>query len=157
MRVGLGFDIHPLVYGRRLIIGGVEIEYEKGLSGHSDADVLTHAIMDALLGAGALGDIGELFPANNKKFKDISSMTLLDKVIELLNKKGLKVENIDAVIICQQPRLSLYIKNMIENLAHHLKIDFKRINIKAKSTEGINLFSNTEAISAFAVAMISSS
>lgn len=156
MKVGLGFDIHPLVYERKLIIGGVELEYEKGLSGHSDADVLTHAIMDALLGAVALGDIGELFPASDERYKDISSMILLDKVVSLLMEKGFKVENVDAVIICQRPRLSSYIKDMMTNLACHLKIDLKNINVKAKSSEGIGILGKGDAISAFAVAMISS-
>jgi len=156
VKIGLGFDIHPLVYERKLIIGGVELEYEKGLSGHSDADVLTHAIMDALLGAVALGDIGELFPASDERYKDISSMILLDKVVSLLMEKGFKVENVDAVIICQKPRLSSYIKDMMKNLACHLKIDLKNINVKAKSSEGIGILGKGDAISAFAVAMISS-
>lgn len=156
MKVGLGFDIHPLVYERKLIIGGVELKYEKGLSGHSDADVLTHAIMDALLGAVALGDIGELFPASDERYKDISSMILLDKVVSLLMEKGFKVENVDAVIICQKPRLSSYIKDMMKNLACHLKIDLKNINVKAKSSEGIGILGKGDAISAFAIAMISS-
>ncbi len=156
MKVGLGFDIHPLVYERKLIIGGVELEYEKGLSGHSDADVLTHAIMDALLGAVALGDIGELFPASDERYKDISSMILLDKVVSLLMEKGFRVENVDAVIICQKPKLSAYIKDMIKNLACHLKIDLKNINVKAKSSEGIGILGKGDAISAFAIAMISS-
>jgi len=156
MKVGLGFDIHPLVYKRKLIIGGVELEYEKGLSGHSDADVLTHAIMDALLGAVALGDIGELFPASDEMYKDISSMILLDKVVSSLIEKGFKIENVDAVIICQKPRLSSYIKDMRKNLSYHLKIDLKSINVKAKSSEGIGILGKGDAISAFAVAMISS-
>lgn len=156
MRVGLGFDIHPLVYERKLIIGGVELEYKKGLSGHSDADVLTHAIMDALLGATALGDIGELFPASDERYKDISSMILLDKVVLLLMEKGFKVENVDAVIICQKPKLSPYIKDISKNLAYHLKIDLKNINVKAKSPEGIGFLGKGDAISALAIAMISS-
>jgi len=156
LRVGLGFDIHPLVYERKLIIGGVELEYEKGLSGHSDADVLTHAIMDSLLGAAALGDIGELFPASDERYKDISSMILLDRVVLLLNKKGFKIGNIDAVIICQKPKLSSYINDISKNLAYHLKIDLKNINVKAKSSEGIGSLGKGDAISALAIAMISS-
>jgi len=155
MKVGLGFDIHPLVTNRKLIIGGVKIKYEKGLLGHSDADVLTHAIMDALLGAVALGDIGRLFPASDEKYKNISSLILLDKVVFLLKERGFKVENVDAIVICQEPKLLPYLENMTKNLASHLKIDLKNINVKVKSAEGIGNLGKGDAISALAVTMIS--
>lgn len=155
MKVGLGFDIHPLVTNRKLIIGGVKIKYEKGLLGHSDADVLTHAIMDALLGAVALGDIGRLFPASDEKYKNISSLILLDKVVFLLEERGFKVENVDAIVICQEPKLLPYLENMTKNLASHLKIDFKNINVKVKSAEGIGNLGKGDAILALAVTMIS--
>lgn len=155
MKVGLGFDIHPLVTNRKLIIGGVKIKYEKGLLGHSDADVLTHAIMDALLGAVALGDIGRLFPASDEKYKNISSLILLDKVVFLLKERGFKVENVDAIVICQEPELLPYLENMTKNLASHLKIDLKNINVKVKSAEGIGNLGKGDAILALAVTMIS--
>lgn len=155
MKVGLGFDIHPLVTNRKLIIGGVKIKYEKGLLGHSDADVLTHAIMDALLGAVALGDIGRLFPASDEKYKNTSSLILLDKVVFLLKERGFKVENVDAIVICQEPELLPYLENMTKNLASHLKIDFKNINVKVKSAEGIGNLGKGDAILALAVTMIS--
>lgn len=155
MKVGLGFDIHPLVTNRKLIIGGVKIKYEKGLLGHSDADVLTHAIMDALLGAVALGDIGRLFPASDEKYKNISSLILLDKVVFLLKERGFKVENVDAIVICQEPKLLPYLENMTKNLASHLKIDLKNINVKVKSAEGIGNLGKGDAILALAVTMIS--
>ncbi len=155
MKVGLGFDIHPLVTNRKLIIGGVKIKYEKGLLGHSDADVLTHAIMDALLGAVALGDIGRLFPASDEKYKNISSLILLDKVVFLLEERGFKVENVDAIVICQEPKLLPYLENMTKNLASHLKIDLKNINVKVKSAEGIGNLGKGDAILALAVTMIS--
>jgi len=155
MKVGLGFDIHPLVTNRKLIIGGVKIKYEKGLLGHSDADVLTHAIMDALLGAVALGDIGRLFPVSDEKYKNISSLILLDKVVFLLKERGFKVENVDAIVICQEPKLLPYLENMTKNLASHLKIDLKNINVKVKSAEGIGNLGKGDAISALAVTMIS--
>lgn len=155
MKVGLGFDIHPLVTNRKLIIGGVKIKYEKGLLGHSDADVLTHAIMDALLGAVALEDIGRLFPASDEKYKNISSLILLDKVVFLLKERGFKVENVDAIVICQEPKLLPYLENMTKNLASHLKIDLKNINVKVKSAEGIGNLGKGDAILALAVTMIS--
>ncbi len=155
MKVGLGFDIHPLVTNRKLIIGGVKIKYEKGLLGHSDADVLTHAIMDALLGAVALGDIGRLFPASDEKYKNTSSLILLDKVVFLLKERGFKVENVDAIVICQEPELLPYLENMTKNLASHLKIDLKNINVKVKSAEGIGNLGKGDAILALAVTMIS--
>jgi 2-C-methyl-D-erythritol 2,4-cyclodiphosphate synthase len=157
MKVGLGFDIHPLVNNRKLIIGGVEIKYEKGLSGHSDADVLTHAIMDAILGAIALGDIGRLFPASDEKYKNISSLILLDKVVSLLKERGFKMENIDAIVICQEPKLLPYLEDMTKNLASHLEIDLKNVNIKAKSPERIGNLGKGNAISALAITMISPS
>ena len=120
MRIGIGYDVHPLVKGRKLVLGGVAIPYAKGLEGWSDADVLTHAVMDALLGAAALGDIGQHFPPGQKEYKDISSLVLLDKVVEKLEEGGYRVGNIDATVVAEKPRLSEYIDDMRQNLSHVL-------------------------------------
>lgn len=137
MRVGLGYDVHKLVEDRKLIIGGVEIPYEKGLLGHSDADVLLHAIMDALLGAAALGDIGKHFPDTDDAYKGISSIKLLEEVGVLLDKNNYIIENIDATIIAQKPKMRPYIDAMRENIAKALKIDVKCVNVKATTEEGL--------------------
>lgn len=131
MRVGMGYDVHRLVEDRKLIIGGVEIPYEKGLLGHSDADVLLHAIMDALLGAAALGDIGKHFPDNDDRYKGISSLELLRQVGKLLDEKNYVIENIDATIIAQKPKMRPYIDEMRKNIADTLKLDIDRVNVKA--------------------------
>ena len=137
MRVGMGYDVHRLVEDRKLIIGGVEIPYEKGLLGHSDADVLLHAIMDALLGAAALGDIGKHFPDNDDRYKGISSLELLRQVGKLLDEKNYVIENIDATIIAQKPKMRPYIDEMRKNIADTLKLDIDRVNVKATTEEGL--------------------
>ena len=136
MRIGQGYDVHKLVQGRDLILGGVNIPYEKGLLGHSDADVLVHAVMDALLGAAALGDIGQHFPDTDPAYKGISSIELLKKVGELLDGKGYVVENIDATIIAQRPKLAQYRPQMAANIADALHLDVSRVSVKATTEEG---------------------
>lgn len=137
MRIGMGYDVHRLTENRKLILGGVEIPYEKGLLGHSDADVLLHAIMDALLGAAALGDIGKHFPDSDPAYKGISSILLLEHVGRLLEKEGMEIGNIDATVIAQRPKLAPYIMNMRENIAKALNIDIQQINVKATTEEGL--------------------
>lgn len=154
MRIGSGYDVHRLAEDRDLILGGVTIPYEKGLSGHSDADVLTHAIMDALLGAAALGDIGTHFPDNDPAYKDISSIRLLKKVGELLEERGFVIENIDATIIAQQPKMAPYRLQMIETVAAALCLPVERINIKATTEEGLGFTGSGEGISAQAIALL---
>ncbi len=154
MRVGTGYDVHKLVEGRKLIIGGVEIPYEKGLLGHSDADVLIHAIMDALLGAAALGDIGVHFPDTDPAYKDISSILLLEQVRDLLADRGYNVGNIDATIIAQRPKMTPHIAKMRENIAHALDIETDCVNIKATTEEGLGFTGTGEGISAQAVALL---
>ncbi|MCR5848158.1 MAG: 2-C-methyl-D-erythritol 2,4-cyclodiphosphate synthase [Lachnospiraceae bacterium] len=154
MRVGMGYDVHRLTEGRDLIIGGVKIEYEKGLLGHSDADVLTHAIMDALLGAAGLGDIGLHFPDNAGEFKDISSIILLKRVKDLIEKEGYTIGNIDATIIAQAPKMRPYIDEMRSIIADALSIDVKQINIKATTEEHLGFTGRGEGISAEAVCLL---
>lgn len=154
MRVGFGYDVHRLVDGRPLILGGVEIPYDKGLLGHSDADVLVHAVMDALLGAAGAGDIGRHFPDSDDRYKGISSLTLLSRVGEVLHEKGFAVGNIDAVVVAQQPKLAPYIEAMELNLAKALSIDPARINVKATTTEGLGFTGTGEGIAAYGTALI---
>lgn len=154
MRVGIGYDVHKLVQGRKLIVGGVEIEYEKGLLGHSDADVLIHAIMDALLGAASLGDIGKHFPDTDEKFRDISSISLLKHVAETLANNGYRVNNIDATIVAQQPKMAPYIEDMKKNISYTLGIKEDTVNIKATTEEGLGFTGSGEGISSMAVASI---
>ncbi len=154
MLIGFGYDVHKLVKGRPLILGGVKIEYDWGLLGHSDADVLVHAIMDALLGAAGLGDIGKHFPDHDEQFKNISSLILLDKVGELLQNEGYIVNNIDATIVAQKPKLAHYIPQMERNIAEILHIEKKRINIKATTTEGLGFVGTGEGMASFAVTTI---
>lgn len=151
MRVGMGYDVHRLAAGRKLIIGGVEIPYEKGLLGHSDADVLLHAIMDALLGAAALGDIGKHFPDTDPEYEGISSIRLLEHVGRLLDEKGYVIENIDATIIAQRPKMRPYIDQMRENIAEALKIETDQVNVKATTEEGLGFTGSGEGISSQAV------
>ena len=151
MRVGMGYDVHRLVEGRDLIIGGVNIPHSLGLLGHSDADVLLHAIMDALLGAAGLGDIGKHFPDTDPQYKGISSIKLMEHVAKLIEEKGYVVENIDATIIAQKPKMRLHISQMEENIAMALGIDSSQVNVKATTEEGLG-FTGTEAgISAQAI------
>lgn len=154
MRVGIGYDVHRLDKNRKLILGGVEIPNALGLLGHSDADVLLHAIMDSLLGAAALGDIGRHFPDTNSKYKDISSLKLLEKVMELLDEKGYKIVNIDATIIAQRPKLSPYISIMTKKISNILNIDEDRLNIKATTEEGLGFTGKGYGISSQSICLI---
>lgn len=156
MRIGMGYDVHRLVEDRALIIGGVEIPYEKGLLGHSDADVLLHAIMDALLGAAAMGDIGKHFPDTDPEYKGISSLVLMEKVGELLRENGFIIENIDATIIAQAPKMRPYIDSMRENIARVLEVDVSCVNIKATTEEGLGFTGAGEGISSQAICMLTS-
>lgn len=154
MRIGTGFDVHRLHSGRRLIIGGVNIPFAKGLEGYSDADVLVHAICDALLGAAALGDIGWYFPDSNPAYKNISSLVLLAEVGRKLTANNFKIINIDSTIVAQQPRMAVYIPVMRENIARVLNITLEQVNIKATTTEGLGFEGGLDGISAHAVALI---
>ena len=154
IRIGTGYDVHILTAGRKLIIGGVEIPHDKGLLGHSDADVLTHAVMDSLLGAAALGDIGRHFPDNDGKYKDIHSITLLEKVREILLQNGFKVNNIDATVVAQKPKMAPYIEQMRRNIADALKTDIKNVSIKATTTEKLGFEGEEKGISAQAVCTV---
>ncbi len=154
MRVGIGYDVHRLIAGRPLIIGGVNIDYERGLAGHSDADVLVHAIMDALLGAAALGDIGQHFPDNDVQYQGISSIKLLQTVKEMLISQGYKVNNVDAVVAAQAPKLASYINQMRENISRVLEVNFNAVNIKATTTEHLGFVGRGEGIAAYAVCTI---
>ena len=154
MRIGMGYDVHRLVEDRPLIMGGVEIPYELGLLGHSDADVLLHAIMDALLGAAALGDIGKHFPDSDPAYKGISSILLLEKVGALLEENMFLIENIDATIIAQAPKMRPYIDTMRKNIADALKIDISQVNVKATTEEGLGFTGAGEGISAQAICLL---
>lgn len=156
MRIGMGYDVHRLTEGRALIIGGVEIPYEKGLLGHSDADVLLHAIMDAMLGAAALGDIGKHFPDTDPAYKGISSMKLLEHVGKLLEDNLFLIENIDATIIAQAPKMRPYIDAMRENIAKALGIQVEQVNVKATTEEGLGFTGTGEGISSQAICMLTS-
>jgi 2-C-methyl-D-erythritol 2,4-cyclodiphosphate synthase len=148
-RCGFGYDVHRLVSGRELILGGVKIPYSKGLSGNSDADVLIHSIIDALFGALALGDIGTFYPDNDLAYKDIDSRILLRKTYALITEKGWKINNLDAVICCQQPKLQPFIKNMRTNLAADLLCEIGQISVKATTEEGLGISGQGDGISAF--------
>lgn len=154
MRIGSGYDVHKLVEKRKLILGGVEIPYEKGLLGHSDADVLIHAIMDALLGAAALGDIGKHFPDSDDNFKNISSLVLLRNVCLLLKNSGYTTINIDSTIIAQRPKLAAYIDLMRSNIAEALEVSVDSVNVKATTEEGLGFTGSGEGIEAQAVCLI---
>ncbi|MGN0395148.1 MAG: 2-C-methyl-D-erythritol 2,4-cyclodiphosphate synthase [Coprococcus sp.] len=154
MRIGMGYDVHKLVEGRKLILGGVDIPYEKGLLGHSDADVLVHAVMDALLGAAALGDIGKHFPDTDERYKGADSMVLLAEVKKLIEDKLFFVENIDATIIAQKPKLAPYIDTMRENIANVLGIDIGRVNVKATTEEKLGFTGQGLGISSQAVCLL---
>lgn len=154
MRIGHGFDVHALVAGRKCIIGGVEIAHDKGLDGHSDADVLLHAICDALLGAAALGDIGKHFPPSDMRYKGINSRELLKHVVNLLKEKGYAVGNVDATVICEAPKLSPHTAQMCANIAADCQVDIAQINVKATTTEKLGFTGRGEGIAAEAVCMI---
>lgn len=153
-RFGMGYDVHRLVEGRKLILGGVEIPWEKGLLGHSDADVLLHAVADALLGAAALGDIGRHFPDTDEKFAGADSMKLLAEVVRLVRKKGFRVGNVDATIVAQAPKLAPHIGKMTENIARVLDVPLDCVNVKATTEERLGFTGNGEGMSAYAVAGI---
>lgn len=154
LRIGHGYDVHRLTEGRRLILGGVEVPYEKGLLGHSDADVLTHAVMDALLGAAALGDIGKLFPDTDAAYAGISSILLLERVAERLREAGYAVVNLDATVLAQAPKLAPYREWMRENLARALALDASRVSVKATTEEGLGFTGEGLGIAAHAVALL---
>lgn len=154
MKIGIGYDVHALVENRKLIVGGVNIPYEKGLDGHSDADVLIHAVMDSLLGAMGLGDIGCLFPDSDNKYKDADSRVLLREVYNLMKNNNYKIGNVDAVIIAQRPKMMPYIENMKINIAEDLETDFADINIKATTTEHLGFEGRGEGIAAQAVCIL---
>lgn len=154
MKIGIGYDVHALVANRKLIIGGVEIPYDKGLDGHSDADVLIHAVMDSLIGAMGLGDIGKLFPDTDMKFKDIDSRILLREVVTAMKKNNFMLGNLDVVIIAQKPKMSSYIEKMKKNLAEDLETDVLNINIKATTTEHLGFEGRGEGIASQAVCLL---
>jgi 2-C-methyl-D-erythritol 2,4-cyclodiphosphate synthase len=153
-RIGTGYDIHRLVEGRRLVLGGIEIPFEKGLLGHSDSDVLTHAVCDALLGAASLGDIGRHFPDSDPRFRDASSLDLLARVAVLVADAGFRAANLDATILADRPRLAPFIDHMRERLASALGIDVARVSVKAKTGEGLDAVGRGEAMAAHAVALL---
>lgn len=154
MRIGNGYDVHAFAKGRKLIIGGVEIPHTKGLLGHSDADVLVHAIMDALLGAASLADIGQHFPDSSDEFKGINSLILLKKVDGLLKEKGYEIENIDSIVVAQKPKIAKFIPEMRQNIADCLGIDIDKVNVKATTTEKLGFEGREEGISSYAVCLL---
>ena len=154
IRIGHGYDVHRLVGGRRLILGGANIPYEKGLLGHSDADVLVHAVMDSMLGALALGDIGKLFPDNDPDYEGADSIKLLERVNEIINGKGYKIGNIDSTILCQAPKLAPFIDKMRENIAAACKCDISQVSVKATTEERLGFTGNGEGIAAHAVCLL---
>ena len=154
MRIGHGYDVHRLVPGRRLVLGGVEVPFERGLLGHSDADVLTHAVMDALLGAAALGDIGQHFPDHDPAYAGADSLVLLDQVTVLLAERGWRVGNVDATVIAQRPKLASYIPQMRANLARRMGAELEQVNVKATTEEGLGFTGGGEGIAAHAVVLL---
>ena len=154
LRIGHGYDVHRLVEGRRLILGGVEVPHTLGLLGHSDADVLTHAVMDALLGAAGLGDIGRHFPDTDPAYAGADSLKLLDYVVELLEAQGWKVGNVDATILAQRPKLAPHLEQMRENLAARMKVEPEQVNVKATTEEGLGFTGAGEGIAAHAVCLL---
>ena len=153
-RVGIGYDVHPLVEGRRLVLGGEEISFHKGLGGHSDADVLTHSICDAVVGALGEGDLGRLFPDTEQRYKDISSLELLREVALLMERKGYTPSNIDATVVAGSPRLARHVRQMEENIAGCLGVERERVNIKATNPEGLGALGREEGIAAYAVCLL---
>lgn len=154
MRIGHGYDVHRLTEGRKLILGGVDIPFERGLDGHSDADVLIHAVMDALLGAAAMRDIGCLFPDNDPQYRGISSMLLLKRVMERLTEAGFAVGNVDVTVLAQQPKLKAYIPQMCQNLSDAMQLPINRVNIKATTEEGLGFTGSGEGIACHAVCLL---
>ena len=154
MRIGIGYDVHPLTLGRRLVLGGIDIPFDRGLSGWSDADVLSHAIIDALLGASALGDIGRHFPPGEPEYKDISSLILLERIKGELTKNGWQINNIDATIVAEKPRLSDYIDRMRQQLSQTLGIDINQVSVKASTSDKLGSIGQGEGIAAYAIATL---
>lgn len=154
VRIGFGYDVHRLTEGRKLILAGVEVPFSKGLAGHSDADVIIHALMDALLGAAALGDIGKHFPDTDEKYRGISSMLLLKEVRNLLNKEGYTVVNVDCTLVAERPKIAPYIEEMRQNIADTLTISISGVNVKATTTEGLGFTGTGEGMAAYAVASL---
>ena len=154
VRIGTGYDVHRLVAGRKLMIGGVDIPFEKGLFGHSDADVLLHAVCDAMLGAAGLGDIGRHFPDTAPIYKDISSLMLLEEVRRLLAEAGFRVNNVDATIVAEKPKMAPHIPTMVTNIAEAIKVDRSAVNVKATTTEGLGFVGRDEGMASYAVVSI---
>jgi 2-C-methyl-D-erythritol 2,4-cyclodiphosphate synthase len=154
MRIGIGYDVHPLALGRKLVLGGVVIPHDRGLDGWSDADVCTHSLMDALLGAAALGDIGQHFPPGEAAYKGISSLELLKKVVKILADKGYQVENTDVTVVAEKPKLREYIGDMRKALAQAMGIDVARVSVKASTNNGLGFIGEEKGIAAYAVALI---
>ena len=154
MRIGFGYDSHRLIEGRKLILGGMEVPHEKGLLGHSDADVLTHSICDAILGAIGAGNIGQYFPDTDPSYKDVSSMKLLHRVCDIAREKGFFINNIDSTIVLEKPKLAGYLHEMIVNIAHILNISPEKVNVKAKTNEGMGFLGRCEGVTAFAVVTV---
>lgn len=154
MKIGIGYDVHKLVEGRELIIGGVNIPFERGLLGHSDADVLVHAIMDSILGALGEGDIGKHFPDTDEEYKDISSLILLERVYNIMNKSKYKIGNIDSIIVAQRPKMAPYIEEMRKNIGHILHTPISNINIKATTTEKLGFVGEEEGIASYSVCIL---
>jgi len=154
VRVGIGYDVHPLVVGRRLVLGGAEIPFDKGLDGHSDGDAAVHAIIDALLGAAGLGDIGTHFPSSEPEYKDISSLVLLQRVIERLHRRGFEVCNVDATIVAEQPRLSPFVAQMRELISRTLGVSVDQVGVKTTTSKGLGFVGQGQAIAVHAVALV---
>jgi len=154
MRVGLGYDVHRLVTGRPLVLGGVRVPFERGLLGHSDADVICHAVGDALLGAAALGDLGSYFPDDDTRWKDISSLKLLSQVKSLVQEKGFQIINIDATLVAERPRIGSYVPKMRQHLAEALETPVEKVSIKATTTEGLGFAGTGEGMAAYAVVLV---
>jgi len=154
MRVGIGYDVHPLTQGRRLVLGGVEIPFNKGLDGHSDADVVVHSIIDALLGAAGLGDIGTHFPSSEPNYKDISSIVLLRRVVTMLKEGGWQVSNVDATVVAEQPRLAPFIPRMRELISQTLEVSIDRVGVKSTTSKGLGFVGEGKAIAVHAVALV---
>lgn len=154
MRVGIGFDVHPLEAGRKLVLAGVDIPFEKGLAGHSDGDALTHAVVDALLGAAALGDIGTHFPSSDPRYRAVRSLLLLERVAGMLRDKGWRIENVDATIVAERPRLTPFVEAMRKGLGAALDLPIDRVGVKAKTTDGLGYAGRGEGITAYAVALL---
>ncbi|RKY81799.1 2-C-methyl-D-erythritol 2,4-cyclodiphosphate synthase [candidate division KSB1 bacterium] len=154
MRVGIGYDVHRLVEDRKLILGGIEIPFDKGLFGHSDADVLSHAIGDALLGAAGLGDLGTHFPDTEQKWKNICSLKILSQIQSLLTEQNLRIEYVDSVIVMDRPKIKFFVPQMQENIAHALSVPVTKVSIKATTNEGLGFIGKGEGIAAYAVALL---